>query len=901
GRFLNPGDLVEIEYPSSERESIIAVYVRRCGSTMGQFFTMNGRWMHLDQKAAQYSISGFVDAKELEPILEYLPNVQSRADLEDLRAKAMVDDLSVPRPVAAPLVRKLTGFYNEAQEIYRRHANALDNAHNLLAHETDLRYGSLESAAMALLKLPADKLPMTALFTQVRMVEQVRNWIRQWQDDLAITPGMNGRQADKHKPSKGARILYSFVEKSKQIVAMQRQNRQPTLWHNVGPSKTRLPLTEENPGCVRLETGHQFTDDEQDVIRFLEAWCCSMMFTGLPRISSMPPLILHATGLYNDIEGQKMDLTAATGFMFLQELGVVMPHDNRVRFDQHLLLPSSQHSKPLQNLMASLMAMRDNHNLRDSMSQLRHDWKDLPVYCVDDASAQEIDDGISVEKAVAGSDGQELHWLHIHIANPTAFFSRDHPLAKMARHMGETIYMPERNYMMLPRWATQRHFSLGPNRPCLTFSAKLDSQGNTLEYKVQPGIVRNVIRITYDELNKLLGAAEDVGVNAIFINVNGTPPPSRAQKSGISEFGEANMNDMKIIHYLARQRSLIRKRGGGVFFSTPKPEATVWQISKQSGLAWDQPYRKGSRTVYGDPVVQVRTEPFTNWFAAATVSSQLFVAEAMLLCAEIAASFCAERNIPIIYRGSETVADANYVDVDAMQKVLKAQELLNSNQDLPLHIGLAYMKSFGGSILRTYPVKHSMLGMERYAKVTSPLRRYGDMIIHWQIEAALRHEAETGKSMLTTDPKSDRSFLPFSLPILQTIMLGLQPREVMIMRAKEYSERFWQIYTMFHKVRFGANTPEGSLGDLLKSLDPTSDGETFRVFVQTRPDIDNQTNVGVHIMELGLPMSMIRPENCPRVEDGVVARQGDVWEAKMKYVDVYPRNVVVEPVRLVGR
>ncbi|KXT09902.1 hypothetical protein AC579_9492 [Pseudocercospora musae] len=932
GRFLSPGDLVEVEYPSSERESIIAVYVRRCGSTLGQFFTMDGRWMHLDQKAAQYHIPGFVDLKELEPILKYLPKVSGTADLEELKAKAMVEDLSVPRPVAAPLVRRLTGFYNEAQEIYRRHANALDNAHNMLAHETDLRYGSLESAAMALLKLPADKLPITALFTvrkalanggfafnidrrshrvtgymqirskeQVRMVEQVRDWIRQWQDDLAITPGMNTRQADQHRPSKGARILYSFVKKSKHIVTVQRQNRQPTQSHNVGPSKTRLPLIEALPGCIKLETGRQFTDDEQEIIRFLEAWCCSMMFQGLPRMSSMPPLILHATGLYKDVEGKEMDLNTATGFMFLQELGVVMPHDNRVRFDQHLLLPSSQHSKPLQNLMTSLMVMRDNHNLRDSMSQLRHDWKDLPVYCIDDASAQEIDDGVSLEKAGVGSDGQELHWLHIHIANPTAFFSRDHPLAKMARHMGETIYMPERNYMMLPRWATRRHFSLAPDRPCLTFSAKLDSQGNTLEYKVQSATVRNVIRITYDELNKLLGAAEAPSANAIFINVNGTPPPSRAATSRISELTEANLDELKIIHHLSSQRSLVRKRGGGVFFSTPKPEATVWQTSKKTGLAWDHTYRKGARAAYGDPIVQLRSEPFTNWFAAATVAAQVFVSEAMLLCAEIAASFCADRKIPIIYRGSETNASTG--DPDAMQKVLKAQELLNTNQDLPLHIGLPYIQSLGYTVLRTSPLKHSMLGMEHYAKVTSPLRRYGDMIIHWQIEAALRHEAETGKSMLTSDPKPDRSFLPFSAQILEVIMLGLQPRESMIMRAKRYSEEFWQIYTMFHKFKFGHETPEGSLGDLLKSLDPTSDGETVKVFVQSRPDIDNRRNIGAHIMSLGLAVTMRRPESCAIcVEDGtVVAKQGDVWEARLKSVDVYQRQFFVEPVRLVGR
>lgn len=934
-RFLHSGDLVELEYPSSERESVIAVFVRRLGNHagFGQFFTMAGRWLHLSVKVPQYSIPGFISEKELEPIIKYLPVINTASDLTELQSKAIVEDLSVPRPVAAPLVAKLQAFYTEAQEVYRRNANALDNAHNLLAHETDLRYGSLESAAMALLKLPADKLPLTALFTvrkaltnggfafnidrrshritgymqirskeQVRMVEQVRDWIRQWQDDMARAPGMSEQKAARRNLTKGARILHNFVEKAKQIVQKQRHNRQPTSAYSVGPSRTRLPLTDDEHGCIKTEVELQFTEEEQEVIRFMEAWCCSLMFHGLPRILSLPPLILHATGLYNDIDGVQLPLGPAAGFLFLQEIGVVIPYENRVRFDQHLLLPSSQHSKPLQNLMASLVAMRDNHNFRDSMHQLRHDWGSLPVYCVDDASAKEIDDGISVEKAGIGPDGEEMYWLHMHIANPTAFFARDHPLAKMARHMGETVYMPERTYMMLPRWATQRHFSLSPNRPCLTFSAKLDSQGNRVDYKIQPGIVRNVIQLTYDEIDEVLGAAQDQKSDEVLITVGGTPPRPNARRGRVSGLSREEVEGIQAIYRLSSLRSNARRRQGGIFFNADRAKASVWQRAKQAGLSWDHPYRKGSRTVYGDPIVQVRTSALKNWFGNKDSMATTFVSEAMLLSSEIAASYCADRKIPIIFRGSERNLYAS-TDVEQPLKAAVAQEMLNKGEDLPMHLGLPYVQSLGSTVLRTTPLKHNLLGMDRYAKVTSPLRRYGDMIIHWQIEAALLHEAETGQSLVVapddhkTVATSDRSFLPFSTPVLDTIMLGLQPREKMILHAKSFSESFWQIYTLFHKQRFGAGTPEGSLGDLLKQVDPTSDGETVKLYIQSRPEATTRGHISGIVVALGLQATMTRPEL-----DGLEeARQGDFWECKVGQTDVFNRTWMLTPLRLIAR
>ena len=636
-KFLNIGDLVELEFPRSERESFLAVFVRRLGFE-SQFFTINGRWVNVSERQVQYSIPGWVSPKLVEPLLDHIPVAETAAERDELRERSFMEDLSVPRQVTAPLVRRMVQFENESQEIYRRFAGTLDNAHSVLAHETDLRYGSLLSAATTLLKMPASKLPVTALFTirkalshagfafnidrrshrltgylqirskeQVKMVECVRNWLREWQDDMATRSPIEGdeRAMKRHRTSRGAQLVYSFLEKVRKIVLKSREDREATQSNNIGPSKKRFPITRESD-CVKITTGLQFTEQEAEIIRFMEAWACANMYLGLPRIESLPPLLLQATGLYPEHE-----LVQGTGFLFLQELGTIMPYENRVRFDPHLLLPSSQHSKPLQNLMSSLLVMQDKHNFSDSMAHLRHDWGNLSVYCIDDASAHEIDDGLSIERA-----GNDTWWVHVHIANPTAFFERDHPLAKMARHMGESIYMPERTYMMLPRWATLRHFSLANDRPCLTYSAKMDGEGRTLEHKITPGIIRNVMRLTPEEVVKALNADPSEQGEELVLTVGGEPPPPRPSKSMLASITEKQGEELKILQRLAEKRSDRRKAAGGLFFNIHKHDVNVWQQYRASGLAWDHPYRKGSRTVEGDPVIQLKTKGLTNWFAS---------------------------------------------------------------------------------------------------------------------------------------------------------------------------------------------------------------------------------------------------------------------------------------------
>ena len=103
--------------------------------------------------------------------------------------------------------------------------------------------------------------------------------------------------------------------------------------------------------------------------------------------------------------------------------------------------------------------------------------------------------------------------------------------------------------------------------------------------------------------------------------------------------------------------------------------------------------------------------------------SRQMVAEMMVLSGAAAAEFCAEQGIAIPYR-------------------TQPEPELPSEDELAL-FGSGPARSFAimrcmkkGEVV-TSPERHAGLGLDFYSQVTSPIRRYSDLIAHYQIKAAL--------------------------------------------------------------------------------------------------------------------------------------------------------------------
>ncbi|EON67291.1 hypothetical protein W97_06544 [Coniosporium apollinis CBS 100218] len=892
--LLRPGDLVELPYLSSDREPVLAVYVRRI-ETQLQCYTMHGKWVHRRMQAVHFSIPKFMNPSMLDDLLPHLP---SEPVTDEMLDKAQIMDLSVPREVGAKVVNKIVSFWRAAETVYRNNASVLDSAHAALAHPTDLRFGSLERIAMQLLRkkelsevdyyavrralvrggwgfgYDARDHSRTNIF-QIRSkdvtenIESVREWLREYQEELALKANDSNVDAADSEPRKkfqGAKILEAFLEKSRLLIAESRKSRYPTVPGAgcVGPSLVRIPITKTTK-ATRIIHSFQFSKTDQAIIRFLELWCVSSSFRHQPRLWGLGPLILRAVGLYPD-EG----LGLSTAFVFLQEIGVIVPHENRVAHDEHLLLPSSQHSKPLERLssMVQVEAANPNAKYTDAMQELRHDWKDLGVYCVDSASAAEIDDGFSLER-IPGSLSE--YWVHIHIANPTAFLERGDSATKLAAHMTETVYFPERVYPMLPRDMTRKHLGLAKDRPALTFSARINSQGHVLEVKARSGFIRNVISLTPDELSRSLGLGSTASTDVEVI-VGGKLPGYMTRKRYAPRLSPQQKDDLLTLHHLAGARSKLRQEAGGLFLEMNHPDVSVIESFNFAGLGWSHPSRNVARHIEGDPIICMRSQTYRGWFGTAESGINM-VKEFMLMCCEIGALWCRQRNIPILYRGTVEAPETMAADV-------YKREILDPSKDEngipPLEVSRGYISTIGMVLLTTTPTAHRFVGVPQYSKVTSPLRRYGDMITHWQIEAALREEASSGTSLVGSD-RAD--YLPFSKAEIDLVIHRLQSRERLITSVKRTARMHWIAQLFLRAHHYG----EAALPETLQVLVYNVHGVTGDVFAFST--------------EYSTEMKLLSPKPHGLGE----AMIGDIWEAKIHHVNAYDRWVKLTPVRLVKR
>jgi exoribonuclease-2 len=107
-------------------------------------------------------------------------------------------------------------------------------------------------------------------------------------------------------------------------------------------------------------------------------------------------------------------------------------------------------------------------------------------------------------------------------------------------------------------------------------------------------------------------------------------------------------------------------------------------------------------------------------------SSRQLVAEMMILAGEVAAKYGQAHNIPLPFRGQP-------------QPELPPEEEL-----LQLPAGFvracAMRRCMPKSEMSITPVRHAGLVLDTYTQATSPIRRYSDLLTHFQLKAHLRGE-----------------------------------------------------------------------------------------------------------------------------------------------------------------
>lgn len=366
-----------------------------------QFYSVNGRWSHTTLGNVSFIISGYIDPDLVLPLVPYLPTKPDEASI--------LSEVHVPPHLRAPVKDLLEDISHNSEKIYRENSTTLDNAFSTLADDDRIRIMTLSQIAKTLLApQDLDFTPTSAALLAVRkalkhneyrfrsdlrssritnvitirpkkdveVVELVHTWIRQYQELRAVqvkTPRFGG-----NINFLGAAKVSKFIDKARRLIQISRKSRDPLLGQ-VGMSKVVTDTVNglQNRGHTYSES---FDEADRSIITFLQAWALTGQFESMHDLQSACAVILQATESYNpenytiDRASQHGTFDRRCGYLFLQEIGVVSPHDNKAIYDEQLMLPTLRLSRNLNLLNVKAESTRRNPDFRDSMADMRHDW-----------------------------------------------------------------------------------------------------------------------------------------------------------------------------------------------------------------------------------------------------------------------------------------------------------------------------------------------------------------------------------------------------------------------------------------------------------------------------------------------------------------------------------------------
>lgn len=396
----------------------------------------------------------------------------------------------------------------------------------------------------------------------------------------------------------------------------------------------------------------------------------------------------------------------------------------------------------------------------DTLSGMRKNFGPTPVYCIDSETAQEIDDGISIQE-------RKLSFLiTIHIANPTSYIKKSSKLSKMAFKMGSTNYMPEDTITMLPRSLSTLcgldftdeeaskvngtdskelkpprkkykrtlavQFSLR-KRPIVEYFNQVSRNSTAkpsdeLATKVYKDISKTVnikaykitnlpSNYTYETVNAILNDEENI---ALFKN-------KKLRASPIKDL-------FQLYHISSILRHFRVKNGGSLEISRSTSSVSVkfsdkevCKLLEEVGSSWKLCLPRSTSPFYA---VLTFTQGSNRGLDS---KSQQLVSNFMIAANFAGARFAQREKVPLIYKEQSLNMSTSVKNaVDAMSR-----EFYDRGEAASSDRQLALISVFSTASFTTVPGKHSSLGLDVYLNLTSPLRRYVDMVNHWNLELYL--------------------------------------------------------------------------------------------------------------------------------------------------------------------
>ncbi|CDO93009.1 unnamed protein product [Kluyveromyces dobzhanskii CBS 2104] len=389
---------------------------------------------------------------------------------------------------------------------------------------------------------------------------------------------------------------------------------------------------------------------------------------------------------------KKFNITRDVCFNLLKRINPSEPH-NPLLNNHELQLPINNERVQLEQTIFDLAI--PPKNAADITN--RTEYKNLVCYCIDSIDAHEIDDAVSIEVL-----GNSKYRIYIHVADPASLFAEASdssiavhtPILDIAYQRAFTTYLPDKVFPMLPV-TYARHSDLGQfgkATKAVTFSIDCSlskTKGLSLlndTLKIELSTLYKSKRTTYETVDKIL-------------------------ENESSTTNKEEFEDLQILFSIARalRKQRVVERG-----------AVVFENDSTGLVSLSSDDNSGSTNI-----------SFKNQLET---KSTILVSELMILANSLAATFFKKNRIPGIYRGYRPL---NLVD-DAAAVPEWIQMKTNKNE-MFAKADIAKMKAFlTSSFYSSIPTPHEMIGSSQYLTVTSPLRRFPDLVNHLQLHRVLK-------------------------------------------------------------------------------------------------------------------------------------------------------------------
>ncbi len=296
--------------------------------------------------------------------------------------------------------------------------------------------------------------------------------------------------------------------------------------------------------------------------------------------------------------------------------------------------------------------------------QGREDLRHLPIITIDSDETCDFDDAVSLQV-----DGDVIH-LGVHIADVASVISPGSVLDRGAAERAASLYLPRRQIPMIPQRLSQGTLSLkqGCDRQALSLLLQFNKTGELLAHRFVPSVIQVKHKLTYDEVNEALYANSALGSEHPFKD-------------------ETQAEFLEQIHMISRRMRQKRMNQDALNLSLPDLQVKIDLDASISLKLVEQ-----------------------------DTPSRMIIAELMILYNWLAARFCRDYQIPVLFRTQP-----------------EPSERLPADEDSHLFYVFQQRRKLSPLQILTTPKPHSGLGLEVYTHCTSPIRRYFDLLVQRQL------------------------------------------------------------------------------------------------------------------------------------------------------------------------